>query len=115
MAVAAGIVWWVRRGETAVPIALGACALIYLVSLPFSGDYSQAKALMIGSPLAMLIASRALLSGPGRRLARLPEAGAAGPARMGSPRRGLPRRGRLLDLPGRCAKPRSGHRGTGPS
>ena len=79
VAVAAGVVWWVRRGETAVPVALGACALIYLVSLPFSGDYSQAKALMIGSPLAMLIASRALLSGPG--------AGWRGSLRLGRPGR----------------------------
>ncbi|MGZ8666585.1 MAG: hypothetical protein ACXWZM_05695 [Solirubrobacterales bacterium] len=63
-ALAFGIVWWVRRRELAVPVALAACVLVYLVSLPFSGDYSQAKALMIGSPLAMLIASRALLSGP---------------------------------------------------
>ncbi len=65
LAVGVGIVWWSRRGELAVPVALGACAVLYLVSFPFSGDYSQAKALMIGSPLAMLIASRALLSGPG--------------------------------------------------
>jgi hypothetical protein len=67
-----GIVWWVRRRELAVPVALAGCALVYLVSLPFSGDYSRAKALMIGSPLAMLIASRALLSGPegGRRGSR---------------------------------------------
>ncbi len=77
LAVAAGIAWWVRRDEPAVPIALGACALLYVVSLPFSGDYSQAKALMIGSPLAMLIAARALLSGPdegwgGRRASAAP-------------------------------------------
>jgi hypothetical protein len=63
-ALAFGIIWWVRRRELAVPVALAGCVLVYLVSLPFSGDYSQAKALMIGSPLAMLIAARALLSGP---------------------------------------------------
>ena len=81
VAVAAGIVWWVRRDEPAVPIALGACALLYVVSLPFSGDYSQAKALMIGSPLAMLIAARALLSGPGDGWGA--RAGSAGPLRLG--------------------------------
>ena len=81
VAVAAGIVWWVRRSEPAVPIALGACALVYVVSLPFSGDYSQAKALMIGSPLAMLIAARALLSGPGDGWGA--RAGSAGPLRLG--------------------------------
>ncbi len=61
----AGIVWWVRRGELAAPIGLAACLLLYLASIPFSGDYSQAKALMIAAPLVMLIASRALLAGPG--------------------------------------------------
>jgi hypothetical protein len=44
-----------------VPIALGACVALYLASLPFSGDYSRAKALMIAAPLAMLLAVRPLL------------------------------------------------------
>ena len=61
-----GAIWWVRRRDLAVPIALAACAVLYLVSLPFSGDYSQAKALMIGAPLAMLVAIRPLLAGLGR-------------------------------------------------
>ncbi|MFN8160768.1 MAG: hypothetical protein U0R52_06970 [Solirubrobacterales bacterium] len=65
LAVLTGVVWWARRGELAVPVALGACLALYLVALPFSGDYSRAKALMIAAPLAMLIASRALLAGPG--------------------------------------------------
>jgi hypothetical protein len=56
--------WWLRRGQLAVPIALAASVLLYLVSLPFSGDYSRAKALMIAAPLVMLIVARALLSGP---------------------------------------------------
>ncbi|HEX7293312.1 MAG TPA: hypothetical protein VF259_02095 [Solirubrobacterales bacterium] len=62
LALAVGIVWWVRVRDLAVPIALGACAALYLASLPFSGEYSQAKALMIGAPLAMLVAIRPLLS-----------------------------------------------------
>jgi hypothetical protein len=57
-----GVAWWVNRRELAIPIALGAGGLLYLVSLPFSGDYSQAKALMIISPLAMLVAVRPLLT-----------------------------------------------------
>ncbi len=57
-----GVAWWVRRRELTIPVALGACAVLYLVSLPFSGDYSQAKALMIAAPLAMLVAIRPLLS-----------------------------------------------------
>ncbi|HYJ21099.1 MAG TPA: hypothetical protein VEW07_03640 [Solirubrobacterales bacterium] len=57
-----GVIWWVRRRELTIPVALAACAALYLVSLPFSGDYSQAKALMIAAPLAMLVAIRPLLS-----------------------------------------------------
>jgi hypothetical protein len=63
LALLAGVGWWVRRGELAIPLALGACGVLYLASLPFSGDYSQAKALMIAAPLAMLVAIRPLLSG----------------------------------------------------
>lgn len=77
LAVLVGAAWWVRRRELTIPVALAACALLYLASLPFSGDYSQAKALMIAAPLAMLVAARPLLSGlpsapePWRPLARL--------------------------------------------
>ena len=76
LAVLAAAVWWVRRRELTVPVAVGACALLYLVSLPFSGDYSRAKALMIASPLVMLLVARALLSAP----EAIPAA-APGPAR----------------------------------
>jgi hypothetical protein len=75
LALLAGIAWWVRRRELTIPIALGAGALLYLVSLPTSGDYSQAKALIIIAPLAMLVAIRPLLEefprigGRGRGLA----------------------------------------------
>ncbi|HEX5929718.1 MAG TPA: hypothetical protein VFY48_10015 [Solirubrobacterales bacterium] len=61
LALLAGVAWWTRRRELAIPVALGACAALYLASLPFSGDYSQAKALMIAAPLAMLVAVRPLL------------------------------------------------------
>jgi hypothetical protein len=64
IALVAAAVWWVRRRELAVPVAVGACALLYLGSLPFSGDYSRAKALMIAAPLVMLLIARALLSPP---------------------------------------------------
>jgi hypothetical protein len=69
LALLVGIAWWVRRGELTIPVALGACAVLYLVSLPFSGDYSQAKALMIAAPLAMLVAIRPLLTELGGRWA----------------------------------------------
>ncbi len=62
LAVLAGGVWWLRRREYAVPIALSACAVLYLAALAGSGEYSQAKALMIAAPLAMLIAIRPLLT-----------------------------------------------------
>ncbi len=62
LALLVGVAWWVRRGELAIPVALAACAALYLASLPFSGDYSQAKALMIAAPLAMLVAIRPLLA-----------------------------------------------------
>lgn len=71
LALLVGIVWWVRRNELTVPIAFGACAVLYLASLPSSGDYSQAKALMIAAPLAMLVAIRPLLTGIGQGLARI--------------------------------------------
>jgi hypothetical protein len=62
LALLAGVAWWVRRGELTIPVALATTTILYLVSLPFSGDYSQAKALMILAPLAMLVAIRPLLS-----------------------------------------------------
>src|SRR5262249_46480239 len=61
-AIAAGAIWWARRRDLSVPVAFAACALLYFVSLPFTGDYSQAKALMIAAPLAMLRAARPLLT-----------------------------------------------------
>lgn len=64
LAALAALAWWIRRREIAIPVALAACVVLYLVSLPLSGNYSQAKALMIASPLLALIVLRALLSGP---------------------------------------------------
>jgi hypothetical protein len=72
LALLAGGAWWVRRRELTIPVALAACALLYLISLPFSGDYSQAKALMIAAPLAMLVAIRPLLTEFGGRRADNP-------------------------------------------
>jgi len=66
LALLAGTAWWVRRRELAVPLGLAACIVLYLVALPTSGDYSHAKALMIGAPLAMLVAIRPLLAEFGR-------------------------------------------------
>jgi hypothetical protein len=80
LALLAGVAWWVRRRELAIPVALGACAVLYLASLPFSGDYSQAKALMIAAPLAMLVTIRPLLTEfPRRRADKSPGARHVGP------------------------------------
>jgi hypothetical protein len=62
LALIVGAAWWLQRRELAVPIGLGACTILYLAALPTSGDYSQAKALMIAAPLAMLVAIRPLLA-----------------------------------------------------
>jgi hypothetical protein len=62
LAVLIGAIWWLRRRELAVPVALVACTILYLASLAGSGEYSQAKALVIAAPLAMLIAIRPLLT-----------------------------------------------------
>jgi hypothetical protein len=61
LALLVGVAWWVARREATIPIALGASAALYLLSLPSSGDYSQAKALMIMAPLAMLATIKPLL------------------------------------------------------
>ena len=78
LAVILGAAWWLRRRQFAVPVALAACTVLYLAALASSGEYSQAKALMIAAPLAMLVAIRPLLfelqrpsSPPTGRIARL--------------------------------------------
>jgi hypothetical protein len=72
LALLAGAAWWVRRRELEVPIGLGACIVLYLAALPTSGDYASAKALIIGAPLAMLVAIRPLLAEFGLRVRSLP-------------------------------------------
>jgi hypothetical protein len=62
LALLAAVAWWMQRREAAVPLALGAGVVVYLVSLPFTGDYSQAKALMIIAPLTMLVIVRPLVT-----------------------------------------------------
>jgi hypothetical protein len=66
-AILLGGTWWLRRRNLAVPVALAGCTVLYLASLASSGEYSQAKALMIAAPLAMLIAIRPLLFEVGGR------------------------------------------------
>jgi hypothetical protein len=79
LALLAAVAWWMQRREAAVPLALFAGGVVYIASLPFTGDYSQAKALMIVAPLTMLVVIRPLVSefgtrpaAPGRRAPALP-------------------------------------------
>jgi hypothetical protein len=69
LALLAAVAWWMQRREAAVPLALGGGAAVYLLSLPVTGDYSQAKALMIIAPLTMLVIIRPLVTEFGRRSA----------------------------------------------
>jgi len=86
VAILLGGVWWLRRRNFAVPAALAGCTVLYLASLASSGEYSQAKALMIAAPLAMLIAIRPLLFEAGRDRAADPpptrRTSASSPARL---------------------------------
>ena len=62
-ALAYGLIWWLGRGERAVPSALAVAAALVAYA-HFSGTpYQEAKSVMLASPLAMLISARALLSG----------------------------------------------------
>jgi hypothetical protein len=85
-AILLGGTWWLRRRNLAVPLALAGCTVLYLVSLASSGEYSQAKALMIAAPPAMLIAIRPLFfEAAGNRVpvsSRIPRRNRNSPARV---------------------------------
>jgi hypothetical protein len=77
LAVILGAAWWLRRRQFAVPLALAACTVLYIAAVAGSGEYSQAKALMIAAPLAMLVAIRPLLFELSGRSSRRYAAGTA--------------------------------------
>src|SRR6201999_3900480 len=83
LALLCAVAWWMQRREAAVPLALGAGAVVYLASLPVTGDYSQAKALMIIAPLTMLVIVRPLVTEFGRRAENSSRAGVFGPSTLG--------------------------------
>jgi hypothetical protein len=56
--------WWYRQPRSIYPLALLACIAFYIVSLPWVGDYSLAKALVISSPIAMVVIVTALFNSP---------------------------------------------------
>jgi hypothetical protein len=62
-ALAYGLAWWLRRGERAVPAALAVAVALYAYAHFAGTPYQAAKSIVVASPLAMLIAVRALLSG----------------------------------------------------
>lgn len=62
VALAFGLRRWLRRGETAVPAALVAAVAIYLAARVVGTPYTDAKAVMMIAPLAMLIPVRELLA-----------------------------------------------------
>jgi hypothetical protein len=75
-AFAAGLPRWVRRYGPAVPAALAAAALIYLVARISGTVYTSAKALSIASPLVLLVGLGGLVREEGESR-RLPLAGLA--------------------------------------
>jgi hypothetical protein len=88
LALLCAVAWWMQRREAAVPLALGAGAVVYLASLPVTGDYSQAKALMIIAPLTMLVIVRPLVTevfGRSRRSAAGADDRTAAPGGSGGP------------------------------
>lgn len=58
---AAGGIWWLRRGEFAVPLATGVALAIWIYSNHSQSPYVASKALVILSPLVMLLATRWLV------------------------------------------------------
>jgi hypothetical protein len=61
-ALAYGLAWWLSRGERAVPAALAVASALFTYAHFAGTPYQAAKSIVIASPLAMLIAARALLS-----------------------------------------------------
>jgi hypothetical protein len=57
-----GLAWWLRRGEREVPVALAVAVALFAYAHFAGTPYQAAKTIVIASPLAMLIAARALLS-----------------------------------------------------
>ena len=62
-----GLVWSLRRGETALPAALFAAAAIYAATRIGGTPYTAAKAVAMAAPLAMAIIVRPLLDLPRSR------------------------------------------------
>lgn len=55
--------WWARRRELALPAVAAGSLLVYAQARAFTTPYYDAKALMIASPLVILVVARALTAG----------------------------------------------------
>ncbi|MBK5110801.1 MAG: hypothetical protein JJE10_05455 [Thermoleophilia bacterium] len=64
LALLAALFWWSKQPKSIYPLAFLGCLGLYLISLPWVGDYSLAKALVISAPIVMVVILTALLSGP---------------------------------------------------
>ena len=67
LALAVSLWWWWKQPRSVYPLAFIACAVLYGISLPWVGDYSLAKALVISAPITMVVILTALLSGLGHK------------------------------------------------
>jgi hypothetical protein len=56
-----GALWWLRRGELAVPLAAAVAVAVWVYSEETQSPYVSAKALVILAPLVMLLATRWLV------------------------------------------------------
>jgi hypothetical protein len=81
------VVWWLRRRETAAPVAFGVSSVIYLLQPVFANQYTRAQALAMVAPFAMLVAIRPLLEESGAS-ATPPRRGPAAGRRPARPRSG---------------------------
>jgi hypothetical protein len=57
-----GALWHVRRRDFALPAAVGICAMVWAYTDRTQSAYVSAKALVIATPVVMLLGSRALLA-----------------------------------------------------
>jgi hypothetical protein len=75
-----GTVWWVRRGDWAVPAAAAAAFVVWAISDRSQAPYVVAKGLVILTPLLMLVAVRPLVERATISARWPPPWGLAGPA-----------------------------------
>ncbi|MGH2922440.1 MAG: hypothetical protein ACRDKH_00215 [Solirubrobacterales bacterium] len=68
IAFAFAAVWWLRRGDVALPAAVGAVAVVYLGTLAVAGLYVESKALLVPATVVMAFIVGALFAREGSPL-----------------------------------------------